>query len=115
MLQFTASWCGVCRKEMPHIENEIWLPNKDKDFVLVGIDRDEPIDVVTGFAKKMNITYPLAPDPKAGVFQLYAKKEAGVTRNVIIDRNGKIVYLTRLYDEKEFADMKEAINKLIEK
>jgi thiol-disulfide isomerase/thioredoxin len=23
MLQFTASWCGVCRKEMPHIEAEI--------------------------------------------------------------------------------------------
>ena len=24
MLQFTASWCSVCRKEMPHIEAEIW-------------------------------------------------------------------------------------------
>ena len=24
MLQFTASWCSVCIKEMPHIENEIW-------------------------------------------------------------------------------------------
>lgn len=23
MLQFTASWCGVCRKEMPMIEKEI--------------------------------------------------------------------------------------------
>lgn len=22
MLQFTASWCGVCRKEMPHIEKK---------------------------------------------------------------------------------------------
>ena len=38
MLQFTASWCGVCRKEMPHIENEIWQPLKDKGLVLVGID-----------------------------------------------------------------------------
>ena len=25
MLQFTASWCGVCRKEMPFIEKDIWL------------------------------------------------------------------------------------------
>ncbi|HSH19341.1 MAG TPA: TlpA disulfide reductase family protein, partial [Draconibacterium sp.] len=24
MLQFTASWCSVCRKEMPHIEKDIW-------------------------------------------------------------------------------------------
>ncbi len=115
MLQFTASWCGVCRKEMPHIENEIWQPLKEKDFVLVGIDRDEPMNVATEFARKMNITYPLAPDSAARVFRLYAKKEAGVTRNVIIDKDGKIVFLTRLYDEKEFAEMKAIINKLIEK
>jgi hypothetical protein len=55
----------------------------------------------------------MAPDPGAGVFALFALKEAGVTRNVIIDRDGKIVYLTRLYDEKEFNGMKEAINKLM--
>ena len=28
MLQFTASWCSVCRKEMPYIEKEIWIPGK---------------------------------------------------------------------------------------
>ena len=115
MLQFTASWCGVCRKEMPHIENEIWLPLKEKDFVLVGIDRDEPVNVVRGFAEKMKITYPLAPDSAARVFGLYAKKEAGITRNVIIDREGKIVFLTRLYDVEEFNKMKEVINNLIAK
>jgi peroxiredoxin len=115
MLQFTASWCGVCRKEMPHIESEIWQPLKGKDFVLVGIDRDEPMNIASGFAKKMNITYPLAPDLKASVFSLYAKKEAGVTRNVIIDKDGKIVFLTRLYDEKEFIAMKGIIDRLVEK
>ena len=115
MLQFTASWCGVCRKEMPHIESEIWLPLKEKDFVLVGIDRDEPMNVVRGFAEKMKITYPLAPDSAARVFGLYAKKEAGITRNVIIDREGKIVFLTLLYDVEEFNKMKEVINSLISK
>ena len=33
MLQFTASWCGVCRKEMPFIEKDIWLKHKDNIFV----------------------------------------------------------------------------------
>lgn len=113
MLQFTASWCGVCREEMPHIENEIWQIHKDKDFVLIGLDRDEPPDVVKEFARTMNITYPLAPDPDAQVFSLYAKKEAGVTRNVIIDQQGKIVFLTRLYEEEEFNEMKEVINNTI--
>jgi peroxiredoxin len=113
MLQFTASWCSVCRKEMPHIEKEIWLPLKNKNFILVGIDRDEPLDVVKDFAGTMKITYPLALDPKAGVFQLFANKEAGVTRNVIIDREGKIAFLTRLYDDKEFKGMKEEIARLV--
>ncbi|MBN2813884.1 MAG: TlpA family protein disulfide reductase [Bacteroidales bacterium] len=114
MLQFTASWCGVCRKEMPHIESEIWQPLRDKAFVLVGIDRDEPLDVVLKFAKTVQVTYPLAPDPGAEVFSLYAHKEAGVTRNVVIDGQGKIVFLTRLYEEKEFNAMKEVIFKLVE-
>lgn len=113
MLQFTASWCGVCRSEMPHIEAEIWQPLKDKDFVLIGLDLDESADVTAAFAKKMNITYPLAPDPKGGVFYMYANQGAGVTRNVIIDREGKIVFLTRLYEEKEFNAMKDIINELI--
>jgi hypothetical protein len=36
-------------------------------------------------------------------------QEAGVTRNVIIDRQGEIVFLTRLYDRKEFKAMKKVI------
>jgi peroxiredoxin len=109
MLQFTASWCGVCRKEMPHIEKEIWLPLKDKSFVLIGIDRNEPLNVVTKFAQNIKITYPLALDPDAKVFSLFANKDSGVTRNVIIDTQGKIIYLTRLYEEKEFNAMKDTI------
>jgi hypothetical protein len=36
-------------------------------------------------------------------------KEAGVTGNVIIDRSGKIIFLTRLFERKEFDKMKEVI------
>lgn len=114
MLQFTASWCGVCRKEMPHIEKEIWLPLQQKDFVLVGLSRNENADVTRKFAADMKVTYPLAPDEESRIFTLYALKEAGVTRNVIIDREGKIIFLTRLFDEKEFNEMKAVIFRELE-
>ena len=114
MLQFTASWCGVCRKEMPQIEKEIWLKHKNNpNFALYGIDRDEPASTVKKFAKDTGVTYPIGLDPKAGIFGLFALKEAGITRNVIVDENGKIVMLTRLYDEKEFAGMVVLIDKLL--
>ena len=114
MLQFTASWCSVCCKEMPFIEKEIWKVYKDKGLVLVGIDRDEPLDVVKEFAKKTGITYPLALDPDAAVFAKFAGIKSGITRNVIIDKNGKIAFLTRLFERKEFDEMKKVIVKLLE-
>jgi peroxiredoxin len=109
MLQFTASWCGVCRKEMPFIEEEIWIPGKKQGLAVIGIDRDEPVETVRKFASDMKITYPLALDPGAGIFGLFAEKQAGVTRNVIIDRNGKIIFLTRLFERDEFDEMQKII------
>jgi len=109
MLQFTASWCSVCRTEMPYIENEIWNPKKDDALIVIGIDRDEPLDKVLKFQQDMKISYPLALDPGADIFGLFAQKEAGVTRNVIVDRSGKIIFLTRLFDKPEFDSMKKAI------
>ncbi|PLW97523.1 MAG: redoxin [Marinilabiliales bacterium] len=113
VLQFTASWCSVCRKEMPHLEKEIWLPNKDKDFILIGVDYDEPLEKVAAFKEQMKTTYPMALDPGAEIFARFAHKKSGVTRNVVIDKEGKIVYLTRLFDMDEFNGMKEKINELL--
>jgi peroxiredoxin len=116
MLQFTASWCSVCRKEMPHIEADIWKKyQSNPNFALYGIDLDEPVEKVNEFAKLIPVTYPLALDPQGGIFYQFAEKGAGVTRNVIIDKTGKIVYMTRLYKEDEFAEMKSVIADLIKK
>ena len=114
VLQFTASWCSVCRKEMPHLENEVWLPNKDKEFLLIGVDYDEPLEKVIAFGQQMNITYPMALDPGAEIFAKFAQKRSGVTRNVVIDKNGYIAFLTRLFDRNEFNAMKEEIVALLD-
>lgn len=115
MLQFTASWCGVCRKEMPHIESEIWQKHKDNgNFALLGVDRDEPAETVIEFAKQTGVSYPIGLDPKADIFALYAERESGITRNVIIDKDGRIVMLTRLFNTEEFNKMVKLIDSLLE-
>ena len=113
VLQFTASWCSVCRKEMPHLEKEVWQKFKVKDFILIGVDRDEPLDVVQEFTKEIKVTYPMALDPGADIFALFAAREAGVTRNIVIDQTGKIAFLTRLFEEKEFKAMIAKIDALL--
>jgi peroxiredoxin len=112
LLQFTASWCGVCRKEMPFIEKDIWQVYKDKGLKLFGIDRGEPLETVKKFATDMKITYPLLLDEDVTIFTKYADKNAGVTRNVLIDKKGNIVFLTRLFDENEFTALKKEIARL---
>ncbi|UEG54819.1 TlpA family protein disulfide reductase [Mucilaginibacter daejeonensis] len=112
VLQFTASWCSVCRKEMPHLETDVWNAYKDKNVVLIGVDRDEPLEKVQKFRKDIQVSYPLALDPGADIFGRFADKKAGVTRNVVIDSNGKIVFLTRLYDVNEFNTMVKVIDGL---
>jgi len=114
MLQFTASWCGVCRKEMPFIESDIWQKHKDDpNFCLIGIDRDEPLETVKKFREATKVTYPLALDPGADIYVKYALRESGITRNVLIDKDGKIVKLTRLYNEDEFAGLVQKIDELL--
>lgn len=116
MLQFTASWCGVCREEMPFIEKDIWQKHKNNNsFVLLGIDYKETPEVAAKFAKDIKITYPLTLDRDGSRFNLFCGPDAGVTRNIIIDREGKIIMLTRLYEEAEFAEMVKLIDAELKK
>ena len=113
MLQFTASWCSVCRQEMPHIEKNIMQDLKCDDLVVIGVDMDEPAEKVVKFAEDMKISYLLALDPGAKIFELFADKNSGVTRNVIIDKKGNIAHLTRLFNMEEFNTMVEKIKILL--
>ena len=116
MLQFTASWCGICRNEMPHIEKQIWQRHKDnEEFILVGVDREEPKEVVEEYTTKIGTTYPMLLDDKGDVFASYALRKSGITRNVLIDRDGRIVKLTRRFVESEFNDLVATIDSLLAK
>lgn len=114
MLQFTASWCGICRNEMPHIEKDIWQRHKDNpNFVLVGVDRGESKEIVEAYTAKLGTTYPMVLDTVADVFASYAVRQSGITRNVLIDRDGKIVKLTRRFIKEEFDDLVATIDSLL--
>ena len=96
---------------MPHLEKEVWQRFRDDDFILIRVDYDEPPEKVIKFQEDMGTTYPMAMDPNADIFGLFAHKKSGVTRNVVIDKQGKIAFLTRLFDREEFDSM---INKIEE-
>lgn len=109
VLQFTASWCGVCVKEMPHLEEKVWQAFKSDDFILIGIDLKEELEVVRNFIRKVGVTYPIAIDKDGSVFESFTTQKAGVTRNIVLNKRGEIIFLTRLFDQIEFNQMVEVI------
>ena len=113
VIQFTGSWCSVSKKEMPELESRVWQNYKEKDFLLIGIDIKDTRDRMISFIEKTGVTYPIAWDPEAEIFDLFTLKGAGVTRNIVINKRGEIVFLTRLFEEKEFQVMIDKIDELV--
>ena len=97
---------------MPHLEAEAWQPFRDRNFTLLGVDLDEPKDKVAAFASQMGVSYPMCPDDNGTVFYSIAAPKSGVTRNVVVDSDGRIAMLTRLFDEEEFARMVTLVDRL---
>ncbi|MFZ5516737.1 MAG: TlpA disulfide reductase family protein [Candidatus Zhuqueibacterota bacterium] len=113
VLNFFASWCVVCRNEIPHLEKEVWQAMKEKGLVILGVDYKEAPAVADKFAKEMHITYPVALDTTGSIFERFAR--GGVTRNIVLDRNCTIIFLTRLFDPAEFNAMKKTIGLELQK
>ena len=87
LLNFWATWCGPCRIEMPLIQ-EAYDTFKDRGFVALGVNFDEPAEAVTGFAEELQISFPLLLDPGGQVQRQYLVR--GYPTTVILDREGQI-------------------------
>jgi thiol-disulfide isomerase/thioredoxin len=63
-LNYWATWCGPCTKEIPQF-NQFYEMNKQKDVTVLGVNYDKvPVNEMKVMVKKMNIRYPnLAIDP----------------------------------------------------
>ena len=59
------------------------------------------------------VTYPLGLDPGANIYAKYALRKSGITRNILIYKDGTIIKRTRLYKEDEFSSLVETIDKYL--
>lgn len=110
-LNFFATWCPPCIKELPHVEKEIWKAIKNEDFVMVAIGREHTKEELVKFKNKNGFTFPMAADENREVFSKFAHQN--IPRNVIIDKKGKIRYSKHGFDEEKFGEMVKLINELL--
>jgi peroxiredoxin len=101
MINFFATWCGPCNIELPVLQKNIWEKYRNnQDFVLIILGREHSEKEVKEFVTKKNFTMPFAPDPGRAVFKLFASQS--IPRNVIIGKDGKIIFQSIGYVEEEF-------------
>ena len=107
-----ATWCGPCRKELPHLQEEVYNQYKDNsNFVLIILGREHGWDEVNKFKAEQGFTMPFYPDPERKVFSLYAKQN--IPRNFIIDKDGKVAYSSIGFEPAEFEKIKENVITLL--
>ena len=91
LIDFWASWCGPCRREMPNLV-EAYKQYKGKNFEIVGVSLDDDEAAWKNMSKELKITWPQMSDLKfwqCEGAQLYAV--SSIPHTVLIDGNGTII------------------------
>ena len=86
-LNFWATWCPPCRKEMPDLET-LYRQFKDQGLVILAIS-DEDLGKVRPFIAEQKVTYPILLDPERKVNKLFQIE--GIPKTFVYDRSGKLV------------------------
>jgi len=87
LVNFWATWCPPCRKEIPDLET-LYNRFKGQGLVILAIS-DEDASKVKPFIAERNVTYPVLLDPGRKVNELF--QVVGIPKTFIYDRSGKLV------------------------
>ncbi len=114
ILDFWASWCAPCLKEMPFLI-EMQEKYKDKNLAIIAVNIDNDRKNVLKFIKKIgkNVPFPIIFDKEKALPKLY-KPEAMPT-TIFIDPEGVIRYRHKGFREKDTSLFIAEIEKLIKK
>ncbi len=87
MINFWATWCTPCRKEMPILE-DIYKKYKPMGFTMLAVNVEPDTAAAEAWLSKLSkpVTFPVAFDTESKVSKLY--KVAGMPSTVFVDRKG---------------------------
>ena len=114
LINFWATWCPPCRREMPSMER-LSQALKGEAFSVLAVDVGEDADTIDAFTSQLDTmpTFPVLLDPRSQVMQAW--KVAGLPTTFLIDRQGRIVASAIGGREFDHTEMVETIRELLRK
>lgn len=109
LLDFWATYCPPCLKEMPHFQ-KLYKKYHKKGFRVIGVNFMEATEEIKKFVKKLKITYPIWKARKAQTDALGIK---ALPTTMLFDREGHLVKRWNGYAEP--AQVEKVIKKLLRK
>ena len=102
LVNFWATWCPPCRKEMPDLE-ALYEKFAPQGLVILGIS-DEEAGKVEPFIRDRKVTFPVLLDPGRKVNEMFATD--GIPKSFVYDRAGKLVAQSiDMRTRKQFLEM----------
>lgn len=111
LLNFWATWCPPCRKEMPSIEN-LYKKMEGYDFRIVAVSASEKKSDVKKFIDAQKYTFPIYLDEKNSISSTLASQ--GIPTTYILDKNGLVIaglVGARDYDDPQLIEIFKELSK----
>jgi len=114
LINFWATWCPPCRREMPSMER-LSQALKGEAFSVLAVDVGEGPDIIESFTSQLDtaLTFPILLDQNSRTMQTW--KVAGLPTTYLVDRQGRIVSSAIGGREFDHPEIIRAIRELLRK
>lgn len=114
LINFWATWCPPCRREMPSMER-LSQRFKGQPFVVLAVDVGEDPDTIETFASQLDttLTFPILLDTRSHAMRAW--RVAGLPTTFLIDKQGRIVATAIGGREFDHPEMVKAVGELVRK